>query len=108
MGILRERPQDLDRCLSVRYHVQACVIVTPEPASESLLEILPRPVGMQAIELLLIHLVVPFHLVIQARGSRGNEAMRGPEVPTHGRRGVNLHRASRGVLGPAGYRYTSG
>ena len=70
--------------------MQAMMVVVMEPTGKGSFEIPTGGVAAEAIEFFFIGLMVPFHFAVEARGTRGDEAVLSMEELAHGGKGVDF------------------
>jgi hypothetical protein len=102
VGEFWEILEGLDRGFTIESHMQTGVIIMPEPAVKCFLQILTCVITLVAVELFLVSLMRSFDPSVEARGTRGNEAMRGTEALTGGAKRVNFDGAIEGRLRASG------
>jgi hypothetical protein len=82
--------EGLDRSFAVESHMQTGMIIVPEPSVKCFFEVLSCVIALEAVEFLLVGLVRSFDPSIEARGARGDEAMRGTEALAGGTKRVSF------------------
>lgn len=90
MGVFGKSLEGLDGGFAVQTHMQAGMVVMPQPSGKGSSQILLGGVAAQAIEFFFVGLVAAFDFAIESRGSRWDEAVLGIEAMAHGGEGMDF------------------
>ena len=102
MSHIGEILEALDGGFAVESHMQAGMIIMPEPAVKCFLQILSCVIVFQAVELFFVGLVTSFDFSVETRGSRGDKAMRSTETEAGGSKRVGFDGAIQRSLRSSG------
>jgi len=82
--------------------MQSGMIIVPEPSVKCFFQILSCLIALEAVEFFFVSLVASFDLSVEARGARGNEAMRGTEALAGSTKRVRFNGAIEGGFRASG------